>query len=117
MKLSAVSHQRSAKPLILDVFAESRKLMADCSHPETSNFWMRYQLSAIKEKSKTKGSRKNNTHFRIPSSGHLRPIVNHKILEIVPLFLWFYDFRSNKSNLNPGANSVKLILREPLAER
>ena len=53
-------------------------------------------------------------HFRIPSSGHLCPIQNRKILERVLLLLWLYDFESNKANLNLGANSVKLFLREPL---
>jgi hypothetical protein len=53
------------------------------------------------------------SHFRIPSSGHLCPILNRRILEIGPLFLWFGDFGSNKSDPNPGANSVKLFLREP----
>ncbi len=61
----------------------------------------------------TKGSRKNNSNFRIPSSGHLCPILNRQILEIGPLFLWLGDFGSNKSDPNPGANSVKVFLREP----
>ncbi len=54
------------------------------------------------------------SHFRIPSSGYLWPILNHKILERALLLLWFCDFGSNKANLNLGANSVKLFLREPL---
>ena len=58
---------------------------------------------------------KITSHFRIPSSGHLCPILNRKILEIVLLFLWFCNFGSNKSDLNPGANAVNLFLRKPLA--
>lgn len=59
---------------------------------------------------------KITSHFRIPSSGHLRPILNRKVLEIDPLlFLWLCNFGSNKSDLNLGANSVKLFLSEPLA--
>ena len=54
------------------------------------------------------------SHFRIPSLGYLCQILNRKILEIVLLLLWFCDFRSKKANLNLGANSVKLFLREPL---
>jgi hypothetical protein len=52
-------------------------------------------------------------HFRIPSSGHLRPILNRKVLEIGPLFLRLCDLGSNKSDLNLGANSTKLFLGEP----
>ena len=59
----------------------------------------------------------------IPSSGHLRPMLNRKVLEIVQLFtpralpagrLWLCNFGSNKSDLNLGANSAKLFLRKPL---
>jgi hypothetical protein len=53
------------------------------------------------------------SHFRIPSSGHLCPILNRKVLEIGLLFLWLCNFGSNKSDLNLGANSVKLFLRKP----
>ncbi len=56
---------------------------------------------------------KITSHFRIPSSGHLCLILNRKVLEIVQLFLWLYNFGSNKSDLNLGANSVKLFLRKP----
>ena len=56
---------------------------------------------------------KITSHFRIPSSGHLRPIGNRKILEIGLLLLWFYDFQSVESDPNLGAKSVKLFLREP----
>jgi len=56
------------------------------------------------------------SHFRIPSSGHLCPILNRKILEIVPLFLWLCDFGSKKSDLNLDANSVKLFLRKPYVQ-
>ena len=58
---------------------------------------------------------KIDSHFRIPSPGHLWPCLNHKILEIVLLFLWFCSIGATKSNLNPGANSVNLFLREPQA--
>ncbi len=54
------------------------------------------------------------SHFRIPSSGHLRPRLNRKILEIVRLFLWFCSIGSAKFNLNLGAISENLFLREPL---
>jgi hypothetical protein len=56
---------------------------------------------------------KITSHFSIPSSGHLCPILNRKILERALLLLWFCDFGSNKANLNLGANSMKLFLREP----
>jgi hypothetical protein len=36
-------------------------------------------------------------HFRIPASGHLRPILNRKILEIVQLLLRFCSIGSTKS--------------------
>ena len=57
---------------------------------------------------------KITSHFRIPSSGHLWPRLNRKILEIVRLFLWFCSIDATKSDPNPGANSVNLFLREPL---
>ena len=57
---------------------------------------------------------KITSHFGIPSSGHLRPILNCEILAIVSLFLWFRNFGSTKSDLNLDANSVKLFFREPL---
>jgi len=56
---------------------------------------------------------KITSHFRIPSSGHLWLCLNRKILEIVRLFLWFYSIGAAKSNLNLGANSGNLFLREP----
>jgi len=49
----------------------------------------------------------------MPSLDHLRPILNRKVLEIGLLFLWLCNFGSNKSDLNLGANSVKLFLSEP----
>jgi len=60
---------------------------------------------------------KITSHFRIPSSGHLCPILNRKVLEIGLLFLWLCNFGSNKSDLNLGANSVKLFLRKPLGPK
>ena len=57
---------------------------------------------------------KITSHFRIPSSGHLWPRLNRKILEIVLLFLWFCSIGATKSGPNPDANSVNLFLREPL---
>jgi len=57
---------------------------------------------------------KITSHFRISSSGHLRPCLNRKILEIVRLFLWFCSIGAAKSDLNPGANSANLFLRDPL---
>ena len=57
---------------------------------------------------------KITSHFRIPSSGHLWPRLNHKILEIALLFLWFCSIGATKSNQNLSANSVNLFLREPL---
>ena len=57
------------------------------------------------------------SHFRIPSSGHLWPRLNREILEIVRLFLWFCSIGPAKSNLNQGANSGNLFLREPEAYR
>ena len=50
---------------------------------------------------------KITSHFRIPSSGHLCPILNRKVLEIDPLFLWLCNFGSNKSDLNRGVAGVK----------
>ena len=64
-------------------------------------------------KCKLRARAKITSHFRIPSSGYLCPILNRKILERALLLLWFCDFRSNKDNLNLGANSVKLFLSEP----
>ena len=40
---------------------------------------------------------KITSHFRIPSSGHLCPILNRKVLEIVPLLLWLCI--SDRTNL------------------
>ena len=57
---------------------------------------------------------KITSHFRIPSSGHLWPRLNRKILEIVRLFLWFCSIGAAKPNLNLGANSGNLFLCEPL---
>jgi CRP/FNR family cyclic AMP-dependent transcriptional regulator len=59
---------------------------------------------------------KITSHFRIPSSGHLWPRLNRKILETVRLFLWFCSIGATKSDLNPGANSVNLFLREPYVD-
>ncbi len=57
---------------------------------------------------------KITSHFHIPSSGHLRPIRNRKILEIVPpLAGWFCNFGSDKSDLNLDANYDNLFFAEP----
>ncbi len=57
-------------------------------------------------------------YFRIPSSGHLCPILNRKVLEIVPpLAGWVFNFGSIKSDLNLDANSAKLFFSEPLTHR
>ena len=64
--------------------------------------------------SRLRARAKITSHFGIPSSGHLRPILNCEIHAIVLLFLWFRNFGSTKSDLNLDANSVKLFLREPL---
>jgi len=42
------------------------------------------------------------SHFRIPSSGHLRPRLNRKILEIVRLFLWFRSLRLPAQSAQPN---------------
>ncbi len=60
---------------------------------------------------------KITSHFHISSSGHLRPILNRKILEIVPLLVQllvqllagFCNFESNKSDLNLDANYANLF--------
>ena len=57
---------------------------------------------------------KITSHFRIPSSGHLWPFLNRKILEIIRLFLWFRSIGITKSDPNLNANSAKLFLSEPL---
>jgi hypothetical protein len=57
---------------------------------------------------------KISSHFRIPSSGHLWPFLNRKILEIIRLFLWFRSIGIAKSDPNLFANSAKLFLSEPL---
>ncbi len=59
---------------------------------------------------------KITSHFRIPSSGHLWPFLNRKILEIIRLFLWFRSIGIAKSDPNLYANSAKLFLSEPLAK-
>ena len=60
------------------------------------------------------------SHFRVPSSGYRSPILlalgGAKIPKSpIVEFLWFgYQFRffgSARSDLNPDANSVKLLLR------
>ncbi len=56
------------------------------------------------------------SHFRIPSSGHLRPLVNRKILELALLVLRFCSILAAKFGPNLGANSVKsFFARLPLA--
>jgi hypothetical protein len=65
---------------------------------------------------------KITSHFGIPSPGHLWPILNRKILEIVLLLLRLRSIGSTKSNpdlgansaKDLGANSAKLFLRGPL---
>jgi len=61
------------------------------------------------------------SHFRISSSGRLRPILNHEILKRALLFLRFRAAKqmplgcsigSTKSDLNMSANSVNSFLRE-----
>ncbi len=52
------------------------------------------------------------SHFRIPSSGHLCPLVNRKILELALLVLRFCSILAAKSGTNLGTNSVKLFLRD-----
>ncbi len=56
---------------------------------------------------------KITSHFRMPSSDHLRPRLNRGILGRVLLFLWFRSIGAAKSDLNLCANSVNLFLREP----
>jgi hypothetical protein len=56
---------------------------------------------------------KITSHFGIPSPGHLGPILNRKILEIVLLLLRFCSIGSTKPDPDLGANSVKLFLRGP----
>ena len=65
---------------------------------------------------KVRARAKITSHFCIPSSGHLRPRLNRKILEIVWLFLWVCLIGAVKSNLNLGANSGNLFLRGPLEQ-
>ena len=57
---------------------------------------------------------KTTLHFCIPSSGHLWPFLNRKILAIVVLSLWFCLIGAAKYDPNLGANSTKLFLRKPL---
>jgi hypothetical protein len=64
-------------------------------------------------RSKRRGRARITWHFGIPSSGHLRPILNRKILEIVLLLLRFCSIGSTKSDPNLGANSANLFLRGP----
>ena len=62
----------------------------------------------------SKGSLKNNLAFSHPV---FRPSLSDPQSQNPrnsPLLRWFCNFRSNKSDLNPGANSVKLFLRKPL---
>jgi hypothetical protein len=54
------------------------------------------------------------SHFGIPSPGHLWPILNRKILEIVLLLLRFRSIGSTKPHPDLGANSANLFLRGPL---
>ena len=63
----------------------------------------------------TLGARaKITSHFGIPSPGHLWPILNRKILEIVLLLLRSCSTGSTKPDPDLGANSAKLFLRGPL---
>jgi hypothetical protein len=55
------------------------------------------------------------SHFGIPSPGHLWPILNRKILEIVLLLLRVCSIGSTKFDPDLGANSANLFLRGPLA--
>ena len=55
--------------------------------------------------------------FHIPSSGHLCPLLNRKILKIVLLFLWFYSIGETKSDPNLGAQTPNLFFRKPLRPR
>jgi len=57
---------------------------------------------------------KINSHFRIPSLGHLRPLLNRKILKISRIFLRFCSIVATKSGLNLGANNVNLFLSNAL---
>jgi YgiT-type zinc finger domain-containing protein len=65
-----------------------------------------------KIRNKLRARAKITSHFYIPSSGHLWPRLNRKILEIAQLFLWFCSIGVTKSDPNPGTNSVNLFLRE-----
>jgi len=51
--------------------------------------------------------------FRIPSSRHLRPLLNHEILTVARLRLRFRSIVATESDANPGANSRKLFFRRP----
>jgi hypothetical protein len=68
------------------------------------------------------------SHFRIPSLGHLQPLLIRKILDIAVLCLRSCSIVSAESDPNLGAKThpqdemigpspVKLFLREPLLER
>jgi len=73
------------------------------------------RMAYIKPPRTLRACAKITSHFRIPSSGHLCLRLNRKILEIVLLFLWICSIGAAKSDLNLGANSVKLFLHKPLA--
>jgi len=52
------------------------------------------------------GARTEKTsHFRISSSGHLWPLLNRKVLEIVLLFLWPCSIVTTKSDPNLSAKT------------
>ena len=68
------------------------------------------------------------SHFRIPSSGHLQPLLIRKILDIAVLCLRSCSIVAAESDPNLGAKThphdemigpspVKLFLREPLGKR
>ncbi len=69
----------------------------------------------------TNGSTKNNFTFLHPvftsSSSDLKPQVSEdsENIKIACYSISFCDLRSNKSNMNPGANSAKLFFVEPYA--
>ncbi len=87
--------------------------LLDFSQPEWNGYTMESTI-AEKFQAMVRARAKITSHFRIPYSGHLWLFLNHKILEIVRLFLWFCSIGTAKSDPNPSANSVKLFLREPL---